>query len=223
MQRIEINSLIDSLIISLLLFIITFSVSCNNFRETINSQKAGTVTTVIQKKNEVSLNQKRSIPTGLVGIYLSNEDGVCAVDIPYRKAIEIKTKVDEDFKSNYTKPGHRRWFFVEFDKDTMIFWVARYKPNPIKGKRSWGTYIAEGIYRVKRSEEAENELAIKERIQLYENGKHEIKAGMTESEVIKILGQPKEIRQLGPVGSFDFIYDQVTVRFLNYDVAEIWE
>lgn len=170
--------------------------------------------------NEKSLsNQKHIIPKGLVGINFSNENEVQIIDIPYQQAKEIKKRIDADFEMNYPKPGHKKWIFNEFDQNSMIFWVANYRPNPTKNLRPWATYIAENIYRVERSNKAEAELNVDKIIQLYETGAHGIKAGMTKEEVIKILGNPKEIRELGPFGSFDFIYDDLEIRFIDNRAA----
>lgn len=71
------------------------------------------------------------------------------------------------------------------------------------------------------SQEAEDGLGVSGIIKLYEVGKHGIKAGMTEEEVVAILGKPKSVNELGPLGSFDYFYDGVNIRFLDFKVAGI--
>ena len=61
-----------------------------------------------------------------------------------------------------------------------------------------------------------------------ENKKHTIPSGIVgvrfagdEEEVVAILGKPKSINELGPLGSFDYVYDDVNIRFLDFEVAPI--
>ncbi len=165
--------------------------------------------------------EKHVIPQGLVGVLFLDSESTKITDISYSAALKIKKKVEKDgLNPNGSNTG--RWFFREFDQHYLVFFVARYQPNPVKGKRPWGTYITEDVYRVKRSARAETALGVHEIVEQYEKGKHGIKAGMSREEVEKILGKPIEINELGPVGSFDLIYKDVKIRFLDFKAAHIW-
>ena len=154
-------------------------------------------------------NKKHTIPRGLVGVRFTESETIKPVELTYQEAKEEMLK--EELK----------WFFKEFDQDYLVFSGTRYVPNPEKYKRPWGTYITEKIYRIKRSKKAEAEFLVNEIIEFYEVGERGIKGGMTETEVVEILGKPKSVNELGPFGSFDYAYDDFTVRFLDYQAADI--
>jgi len=159
------------------------------------------------------INVKHTIPQGIVGVRFVCSDEVKTIDLTLDEALDLEQQV-------YLE-GRLKWFFKEFDRDYLYFFTARYIPNPEKFKRPWGTYVTENIYRVKSSQAAEVELGVIEIIEFYEIGKHGIRGGMTKDEVIAILGKPNSIEVLGPLGSFDYLYDDFTVRFLEYKVALI--
>lgn len=163
------------------------------------------------KEDAMKERHKYLIPQGIVGVVFSNQEGIPLEDISYQEAKKIKTESDD------------KWFFREFDQNYLIFFTARYEPNPVKFKRPWGTYVTENIYRVRRSKEAEESLGVSEIVQFYEIGKRGIKGAMTEDEVVAVLGKPKEVEELGPFGSFDYVYDGFKVRFLDDRVALINE
>ncbi|MBU0671682.1 MAG: hypothetical protein KJ732_01495 [Candidatus Margulisbacteria bacterium] len=167
------------------------------------------------KEEAVMENKKHIIPQGLDGVRFTGIAGKDILDLSYdevRKAREAAAKDDQ-----------LNWFFEEFDADYLIFFSARFEPNPQKHKRPWGTYVTEKVYRVKRSKEVDKGLGVSEIVHLYEVGKHGIKGGMTEAEVKKILGEPESVDVLGPLGSFDYNYNDVRVRFLDGQVAVIDE
>jgi len=159
------------------------------------------------KEEIVKESRKYLIPRGIVGVVFSDQEGIAVKDLPYQEAKKIKSETDD------------KWFFHEFDQDYLIFFTARYEPNPIKFKRPWGTYVTENIYRVRRSNEAEEVLGVSTILQFYEVGERGIKGAMTEDEVVAVLGKPNSVEVLGPLGSFDYVYDDFKVRFLDYEVA----
>ena len=95
------------------------------------------------------------------------------------------------------------------------------KPNPFSGRRPWGAYRIESTLSVPRNPEAERALGVADRIRIYDVGANGIRGGMTVDEVTDILGEPRENCPLGPMGSFDLLYDRVRVRFLDHEVAHI--
>jgi len=149
-------------------------------------------------------NKSYVIPNGIVGVQFIGQDKAKTVDLTYEQAKELMSD---------------KVFFKGFDKDNLIFHATRYKANPVKNKRPWGTYFIEKIYRIKRSREVEAGLGISKVIEFYEQGMDGIRGGMGTDEVVVVLGKPKQIEQLGPFGAFDYIYDNARIRFLEYKVA----
>ena len=166
------------------------------------------------EEEAVKENKKYSIPSGLVGVRFEAIEKVSIEDIDLSKLQKLRSEAEDK---------NLRWFFKEFDRDNLLFHVAKYVPNPVPFKRPWGTYVVQKIYRIKRSKKSEKELGVSGTIDLYETGAHGIKAGMSEKEVVARLGKPEKIIQLGPFGAFDYLYDDIQVRFLEYRVASTIE
>ena len=157
------------------------------------------------------------IPLGIIHVTLAGVDAAPLTDVSARQAVEIRTRADASYRATYTEPGHRRWFFHAFDAAHLVFVVARYEPKPVRG----GTYIAEQRYRVARSAGADVELGVADIVRQYEVGEQGVRAGMSPAEVEAVLGAQHETRELGPIGSFDYLYSTVCVRFLSFKAADI--
>ena len=171
--------------------------------------------------NDALKYEKYTIPQGLVGIRFTGGEEVETRDISWSEARKIWEDIDRSNEQASSKGPHIRWFFKEFDRDHLVFFTAKYEPNP-EYRRPWGTYVTQNLYRVKRSEEAERELGVLEVVRFYESGKHGIKGGMSPEEVKSLLGEPEAVNELGPFGSFDFVYRDFTVRFLEDRAALIY-
>lgn len=155
---------------------------------------------------ETPSNVHHIVPRGIVGVSFVCPEEVEAVEISYLDAKKLMT---EDV------------FFNGFDRNYLIFHATRYETNPARNKLPFGTYVTEKIYIVKRSRDAEAVLGVSGIIYFYEVGEMGIKGGMSAEEVGAVLGQPRSVEQLGPYGSFEFVYDEATVRFLEGKVAHL--
>lgn len=109
--------------------------------------------------------------------------------------------------------------FRAFDDGHLHFSLARLVRNPEKGRRPWARLTVIRRLRVARSIDAENRLDVRTIVEDYERPRRGIRAGMSPEAVKRALGQPTRTEQLGPVGSFDFIYPNRRVRFLGGKVA----
>jgi hypothetical protein len=165
--------------------------------------------------------KRHSIPRGLVGVAFSERTVRPPQDLSLPEAVTIKERLDEARRRAPADDGHEAWFFDAFDSGHLFFYVARHQKNPVAGRRPWATYDITQRYRVQRSREAESALGVDRTIAEYEVGTDGIRAGMTQQEVEQIAGSPGRVEQLGPFGSFDYVYPRWTVRFLESKVASV--
>jgi hypothetical protein len=156
--------------------------------------------------------ERRLIPKGLVGVRFSEPQGIEEQEVSFGDALTLAAKTKEP----------DRWFFDAFDGDYLHFFSAHYEPNPTTGVRPWGTYTLKRRHRVRRSPESEAALHVDSTVALHEVGTCGIKGGMRKADVERLLGAPPTVQQLGPMGSFDYAYPGLTVRFLNFGVASVW-
>jgi hypothetical protein len=162
------------------------------------------------------------LPFGLVGVGMRKDRDVQVIETSLAEAKRLRTQLETDLDTD-SAAEKRTWFFREFDDDFLIFFIAKYEPGQTPGRRPWGTYVVERLLRVPRSREAEEELGIGEVVSLYEVGRGGIKGGMSQEEVVQLLGEPQQREALGPFGAYDLIYEKLRVRFLDEEVAALWE
>lgn len=159
--------------------------------------------------------KRHVVPFGDVGIVYKVPDDVGKEVVSLVEAKRLMTETAT--KSDYN------WLLREFNDQELVFYVAALSSNPRANVRPWGSYIVERVISVKRDPQAVEELRVGPTIDLYEKGRRGVKGGMSETEVMAVLGQPVSIDQLGPFGSFDYNYDGLKVRFLDNEVAYIQE
>jgi hypothetical protein len=162
------------------------------------------------------------VPQGLVGVSFSGIEKAGVKSLSPGKAKELKAKVDEAYKKNYTEEGHEKWFFHGFDKKYLYFFVGRFRMK-CEGMLGCMEYVADTLYRVPRSEKTEADLEAKHDVDLWEVGIRGVKGGMTEEEVKAVLGEPQSVEALQYVGSFRYNYSDISVTFLNNEVAFVHE
>ena len=151
-----------------------------------------------------------TIPLGL--------DGVVLVD---RAGERSTIAVAEALRIRAAATGELGWLFRGFDDEALYFELARLEPGPEPGRHPLGSCIVEAAYRVDREDDAERALGVVETIRAYTVGVRGVRSGMTEEEVADLLGPSLETRELGPVGSFDLVFEDLTVRFLEHRVAHV--
>jgi hypothetical protein len=162
------------------------------------------------------------VPQGLVGVSFSGIDTAGVKDLSLGKAKELKAKVDEAYKKDHTGEGHEQWFFHAFDKKSLYFFVGKFRMK-CQGMLGCMEYVVDTLYKVPRSEQAEADLEARHTVDLWETGIRGVKGGMKEDEVKAVLGEPQSVEVLQYVGSFRYVYSDISVTFLNYEVAFVHE
>jgi hypothetical protein len=157
------------------------------------------------------------IPLGLVHVALRGIDEAPAERLSLDAAADLYNVTETEYEATYRNPGHRRWFFHAFDRDTLVFLVALWQPRELGG-----TYTVVRRIVVRRTRRAALVLDVARRIAEYEHGTGDLRAGMTPEEVERRRGPPERVEELGPVGSFDYIYSDLCARFLSGKVAHLW-
>lgn len=155
------------------------------------------------------------LPIGIDGVVIDGEATAERVDASLAEALEIRARTVLD------RGNDQRWIFRSFDADSLTFLRARIEPNPERGRRPWGALRVHRVYRIPRDARSEAALGVAETIRSYETGIRGVRCGMTLSETRALLGEPGETVELGPVGAFDLIYDDLTIRFLENRVASL--
>jgi len=162
--------------------------------------------------------EKIILPQGLVGVGFSGEDTAPTQTLTLAKALALKVKVDEAFEKDHTGEGHEQWFFHAFDATSLYFFVGRFHLK-CTGMLGCMEYVVDTIYSVPRSDKSEAELGVEDTVGLWEEGIMGIRGGMSAEEVKAVLGKPESEDVLQYVGSFRYNYPQVSVTFLNNEVA----
>jgi len=157
------------------------------------------------------------IPQGLVHVAFTGEDSAPRERLALRDALVVRDATELAYRTTHRDSGHRKWFFHAFDRRFLEFQVARWQPRDLGG-----TYVVERRIFVRRDRRATAALAVADRISEYEHGTGDLRAGMTPEEVTRRRGPPEHVQQLGPFGSFDFIYTDLCVRFLDGHAAHLW-
>ncbi|MEZ4453697.1 MAG: hypothetical protein R3B09_29855 [Nannocystaceae bacterium] len=158
------------------------------------------------------------VPKGLVHVRFDGVDEAPQRPLSWQEAARQREGIDAARVGAATVAGHRRWFFHAFDRATLVFFIARWEPQEPSG----GVYHAESVILVQRSKEAERALEVDEALREYETGRAGLRAGMRPEEVEAQHGAPTSVQELGPFGSFDYLYADVCVRFLDGRVAHLW-
>ena len=167
--------------------------------------------------DESIADERHVIPQGLVHVGFRDLDTAPLERIPLREALRLRDVVEHERLITSRDPNHRAWFFHAFDRRTLEFFVARWQPL-----RQGGTYTAERRILVRRSDHAARALAVDDTIAGYEQGRGDLRAGMSAADVERRRGLPQQVIQLGPVGAFDHVYPDLCVRFLSGRVAHLW-
>lgn len=157
------------------------------------------------------------VPQGLVHVSFRGIDAVAAEVLSLHEALDLRAAVLTALETTRRDPGHRAWFFHAFDRSTLVFFVARWQPLT-----QGGIYTAERRIVVRRDARTESALEVAGVIAEYEQGAGNLRAGMTREEVERRRGPPPQVQELGPVGSFDYLYPDLCARFLNNRVAHLW-
>jgi hypothetical protein len=157
------------------------------------------------------------LPNGLVHVVLVGFDTAPALDLDAARAAARRDAVTERYRTTYLDTGHEKWFFHAFDDRELVFVVARWEPRSPSG----GRYIATQRLRVARSTASVRTLGLEETIREYEVGTGGLRAGMNPDEVRAVKGPPLGENQLGPFGAFDWVYDDLCVRFLEGRVSDV--
>lgn len=158
------------------------------------------------------------VPKGLVHVVFTGIAEAPLQELSGREALALHEKVDAELKRTYRDEGHVAWFFHAFDEDDLFFIVARWHAGAVSG----GTYEVFTRYEVRRTRRIERALGVADEIAAYERGIGQVRAGMSLAEVEAARGKPEEVVQLGPVGSFDYVYPDLCVRFLEGRAAHLW-
>jgi hypothetical protein len=166
----------------------------------------------------VEAGPRHVIPNGLVHVALVGFDDAPTVTLDVEAAAARYAEVERRLTTTYLDPGHERWFFHQFDRREMVFVIARYEP----GDRIGGRYVATQRIVVARSPAAARALKVDAAMAEYETGQGGVHAGMTPAEVEAVRGKPMSVQQLGPFGAFDWTYADVTVRFLQDRVSNLF-
>jgi hypothetical protein len=162
-------------------------------------------------------NGRHVVPHGLVHVSFRGIDAVAAEVLPLHEAVTLRAAVLTAYETTHRDPDHRAWFFHAFDRSTLVFFVARWQPLA-----HGGIYTAERRIVVRRDARTESALEVADIIAQYEHGSGNLRAGMTPEEVERRRGKPPQVQQLGPVGSFDYLYPDLCARFLDNRVAHLW-
>lgn len=157
------------------------------------------------------------IPQGLVHVSFRDLDTAPVERLPLHEALTVRAAATRDHETYYQEPGHRLWFFHAFDRRTLVFIVARWQPL-----HHGGIYTAERRIHVRRDRHSVLALDVAGTIAQYERGTGDLRAGMTPADVERRRGPPEQVNQLGPFGSFDYIYPDLCARFLDARVARLW-
>ncbi len=158
------------------------------------------------------------VPKGLVHVVFTGIAGSPLEELSRREAIDLRDLIAAERERTHLQEGHVAWFFHGFDDEHLYFVVAHWHPGEVVG----GTYHVVSRYEVTRSRRAERDLGVADEIAEYEKGVGTLRAGMSLQEVEALRGKPGAVVQLGPVGAFDYIYDDICVRFLEGRAAHLW-
>jgi hypothetical protein len=157
------------------------------------------------------------IPNGLVHVALVNFDDVPSRVLGAAQAASRRAEVDAGHEANHRDPGHERWFFHAFDTRELVFVIARWHPDARLG----GKYIATEQIRVVRTPESEQTLGVRSEVRSYEHAIGGVRAGMSPADVEAVKGKPERALELGPVGSFRWMFSDICVLFLDFRVDQI--
>lgn len=157
------------------------------------------------------------IPQGLVHAAFAGEATAPRERLALRDALAVRDAVELSYRTTYKDRDHRKWFFHAFDRRFLEFQVARWLPRELGS-----LYIVERRIFVRRDRRSVAALDVADRIAEYEHGTGDLRAGMTPEEVTRRRGPPEHVQQLGPFGSFDFVYADRCVRFLDGRAAHLW-
>lgn len=161
----------------------------------------------------------REVPKGLVHVVFKDIAGSPLQELSGREAIALRDLIAAERERTYLQEGHVAWFFHGFDDEHLIFLVAHWHPAEVVG----GAYHVLSRYEVPRSRRLERALDVADLIADYEKGAGKVRAGMSQQEVEARRGKPETVIQLGPFGAFDYIYDDLCVRFLEGRAAHLWK
>lgn len=156
------------------------------------------------------------MPWGWVGVQTRNAPTVVDRQATVSEAEELQQRAEQRSEAG----TWQLWHFQGFDDKQLYFFFARYEKNTKPG-RPWGTYVISHRYRVARSADAEKRLYVDKTIAQYEVGVNGVRAGMSEGEILRILGKPLgvQLHQLAFV--FDYHYADMDLRFFNCTVGSI--
>ncbi len=157
------------------------------------------------------------IPQGLVHVAFAGEDTAPRERLTLRDALAVRDAIELSYRTTYQDRDHRKWFFHAFDRRFLEFQVARWLPRELGS-----LYIVERRIFVRRDRRSVAALDVADRIAEYEQGAGDLRAGMTPEEVTRRRGPPEHVQQLGPFGSFDFVYADRCIRFLDGRAAHLW-
>lgn len=158
------------------------------------------------------------VPKGLVHVVFTGVDEAPLEELTGKQAVALHDKVRAEHARTATEDGHVAWFFHAFDRDQLIFFVARWDPADVVG----GTYHVLTRYEVRRTRKLERALDVADEIAEYERGIGTVHAGMSLQEVENQRGRPETVVPLGPFGAFDYVYPDLCVRFLEGRAAHVW-
>jgi hypothetical protein len=161
-----------------------------------------------------SCSQLVRLPLGWDGVVLEQPPSVPLEDIELERAEALAERRDE-------RAGDERWLLRAFDGCSLYFVLARLVENPQRGVRPWARLVIERRFRVERTPRAELRLGVRDQLIAYEQPVQNVRAGMSQGEVRARLGAPSRVEQLGPVGSFDWVYANRRIRFLEWKVAHV--
>jgi hypothetical protein len=164
----------------------------------------------------------RLVPRALVGVTFEAVAGAPVVDMSLDEAVEAKRAIDAGLEETGNADGHRMWFLHAFDGSSLYFLVATFHVTCEDGPGCL-EYRAETIVRVARTDEALAALGAGETVALYEVGVRGVRGGMSEDEVVGVLGKPGAVVPLQPPGSFRYVYPDLTVTFHGFEVISVHE
>ncbi|MBL9104602.1 MAG: hypothetical protein JNL82_26895 [Myxococcales bacterium] len=156
------------------------------------------------------------VPLGLVHASFRGLDTAPGERLSLSEALTVRAAA----RDHEAEHSHLLWFFHAFDRRTLVFIVARWQPLQPDGHGR--LYTAERRIEVRRDRRSVRALDVASTIAEYERGRGDLRAGMTPAAVERRRGPPDQVHQLGPFGSFDYVYPDLCARFLAGRVAHLW-
>jgi hypothetical protein len=149
---------------------------------------------------------------------LAEKPGLQVELLSVEQAVEVRARTG--WLQGTTGLAPQRWIFRGFEAESLFFAVASFEPNQ-QGREPWGTYWIEAQYRIAREPRTAMMLGVAQQVDFYEVGLHGIRGDMNQNQVQRVLGQPQELVPFKSSGSFDLVYPEFRVRFLQHRAASL--